>query len=309
MLLKKNKNLSSNVFARVSYKLKFYNTTEQRFLLSIDLLKASLQQDLFYITIRNIEKTYSDLFQYPNPNSVINQKGKILFLQTVQNTCEDFLTKTYGQDIRVNPYKLKNSLYLKYLLEDIEILFQVPLSTLNNPKAAEFCSVYAPVYAYASNSFIDTLIENLIIEIANAVVYFNFVNYSVFYTFRQTLYKTKFLSLRDFERFKNNLIWKLRIKKYIQRPTDLYNSRYRLFVFRTTGIYSRMIYANRSPQLNSLSKLPLITVSFIELADFFKSRLEETFFIIRKGVKYILTSVLGQFIGLVWRGIIEALKK
>jgi hypothetical protein len=48
---------------------------------------------------------------------------------------------------------------------------------------------------------------------------------------------------------------------------------------------------------------------FIEGRDFLISRLDEALFIISKGVPFTLTSVIGQFIGLIWRGVIEGLKK
>tara|TARA_B100000475_G_C14965050_1_gene301498 strand:- start:575 stop:742 length:168 start_codon:yes stop_codon:yes gene_type:complete len=55
--------------------------------------------------------------------------------------------------------------------------------------------------------------------------------------------------------------------------------------------------------------LPLLTIVFIELGDFITSRFDEALFIFSKSVRFTLTSVVGQVIGLVWRGIIEGLKK
>ena len=135
------------------------------------------------------------------------------------------------------------------------------------------------------------------------------VNFSSVYAFRQTLYRSKFLSLRNFERFKNNLNWQLFTKMYIQRPTDLYNNRYEILILRTNGIYCRTIYANRSKQINSLTNLSLLTLIFVEVRDFLTSRLDETIYIISKTLRFTFTSILGQFIGLIWRGIIEGLKK
>jgi hypothetical protein len=129
------------------------------------------------------------------------------------------------------------------------------------------------------------------------------------YSFRQTFYRSKFLSLRNFERYKNNLVWQLNIKNYLQRPSDIYNNRYSIYILRTTGIYNRIIYANRSNQLTTLSKLPLVTVTTIEVRDFLVSRLDETIYRLSNGLRFTLTSVLGRVIGLIWRGIIEGLKK
>ena len=99
------------------------------------------------------------------------------------------------------------------------------------------------------------------------------------------------------------------IKAYIQKPIDLYNNRYKIYVLRTSGICARTIYANRSKDILSLRKIPLLTISVLEIRDFFTSRIDETIYFVSKGFRYTLTSVLGQVIGLVWRGIIEGLKK
>ena len=134
------------------------------------------------------------------------------------------------------------------------------------------------------------------------------MQFSSIATFRQTLYRSKFLSLRNFERFKNNLIWQFIIKTYVQRPILLYNNRYEIYVLRTSGIYLRTIYANRSKEILSLTKLSLLSIVFVEIRDFITSRFDETVYIISKGLRFTLTSILGQIIGLIWRGIIDGLK-
>jgi hypothetical protein len=48
---------------------------------------------------------------------------------------------------------------------------------------------------------------------------------------------------------------------------------------------------------------------FVEAKDFLTNRLDETIYLISKGIRFTLTSVFGQVIGLVWRGVIEGLKK
>ena len=115
--------------------------------------------------------------------------------------------------------------------------------------------------------------------------------------------------MRNFERFKNNLSWQLITKRYFQRPVDLYNNRYEIFILRTNGIYCRTIYANRSADVGSLTNLSLLTLVLIELRDFISSRVDEAVYFLSKGLRFTLTSVFGQVIGLIWRGIIEGLKK
>ena len=117
------------------------------------------------------------------------------------------------------------------------------------------------------------------------------------------------MSLRNVERFRNNLSWETRIKTFIKRPSDIYNSQQGIWVIRTTGIYYRVIYANRSDELLNLKKVSLLTLVGIETKDFVVSRLDELVYLLGNSIRYTLTSVVGQVIGLVWRGIIEGLKK
>jgi hypothetical protein len=298
-----------SLFTRVSYKLNFSNKKNNQLLFSLDLLKDKTKIDLLFIVAKNIEKTYTDLYQQPNSISLMEQKGEAIFIRLLEESCEEFLMKEYGCKIKVNSKALRASLYTKNILQDLGIVFKLPFYALLNPKSKQFRIIYSPIYTSASESFIEALIDNLIIEVGSCITYFNIVTFSSLYSFRQNFYRSKFLSLRNFERYKNNLVWQLNIKNYLQRPSDIYNNRYRIYILRTTGIYDRIIYANRSNQLFALTKVPLLTVTTIELLDFLASRLDEAIYRLSNGLRFILTSVLGRVIGLIWRGIIEGLKK
>ena len=301
--------LAAQIFSKVLYKTNFSNKKGNQQLLGIDLLKTEIQKDLLSITVRRVEEVYMKLLEKENSKEIMRKKGRILFLQCIRRSCEDFLTKEYGSKIKLNSEVLRKSLYTKNLLKDIELLFQIPFYTLIDQKSTIFRLFYYPVYNFASESFIEALIDHLVLEISNCVVYFGIVKFSSVYAFRQTLYRSNFLSLRNFERFKNNLSWQLITKMYVQRPVDLYNNRYEILILRTSGVYGRTIYANRSEEILSLNSFSLATLVVIELRDFLTSRLDETIYFVSKAIRFTLTSVLGQLIGLVWRGIIEGLKK
>jgi hypothetical protein len=309
--LQKNsaKILITRIFSRILYKTNFSNRKGNQQLLGIDLLKNEIQRDLLLITALRVEEIYIKLLEKNDPKFIMEKKGQILFLQCIKKSCEDFLTKQYGYKVRLDLDVLKKALYTKSLLKDIELLFQVPFYCLLDPKSKIFRLVYYPVYNNASETFIEALLDNMILEISNCVVYFSIIKFSSVYAFRQTLYRSNFLSLRNFERFKNNLSWQLITKNYVQRPMDLYNNRYGILILRTNGVYSRTIYANRSKEIVSLSNFSLLTLVVVEFRDFVTSRLEEATYFISKSIRFTLTSGLGQLIGLVWRGIIEGLKK
>jgi hypothetical protein len=305
------KKLSSAIFAKILYKTNFSSKKVNQVLLSTDLLKSHVKKELLAIAVCQLEYLYNRLLDKNSSNAfyIMQTKSNTLFLFLIKGVCEEFLTKQYGVEVNVSLSELRQSLYTKTLLLDKEILFQVPYYALAEPNSPIFRLIFYPIYNSASASFIEALLDNLILEISNCVVYFILLNFSSIYNFRQTLYKSKFLSLRNFERFKNNLNWQTRIKMYVKRPLNLYNSRYDVLVLRTSGLYCRTIYANRVKDIANLKKVPLLTIVVIEVRDFLTSRLDETLYTVVTGLRFTLTSVLGQVIGLIWRGIIEGLKK
>ena len=301
--------LTSRIFVKILYKINYCNKKGNQKFLSIDLLKQEVQKDLLFIVVHQVEEIYTKLLDKKDPKLFMQKNGKALFLNCIKKSCEAFLTKQYGYQVTINSSILKQSLYTKTLLKDRKLLFQYPFYFLLDPESELFRFVYYPVYNSASESFIEALLDNIIFEISNCVVYFNVVKFSSVYAFRQTLYRSNFLSLRNFERFKNNLNWDLITKNYIRRPVDIYNNRYPITVLRSNGIYHRIIYTNWSKEINYLTNFSLVTLIVIESKDFIASRLNETIYFVSKGLRVTFTSVLGQVIGLIWRGIIEGLKK
>ena len=303
------KSIMSRISSKILYKIKTKKKKVNNKLLVIDLLKTESQKNLLSIVLAKVEEIYTKILQKRNPQAFMVKHGEKVFLQGIKQSCENFLLKEYGYSTEIDLIVLKKAFYTKNLMEDIEILFQVPFYMLLNPKSSKFNLIYSPVYNVASENFIEALIDHLVLEISNCIIYFSILNFSTIYAFRQTLYRSKFLSLRNFERFKNNLNWQLIIKKYIRRPIDLYNNRYEIFIVRTNGIYCQTIYANRSTKISSLKNISLITLIFVEFRDFIASRVDETIYSLSKNFRFVVTSGFGQVIGLVWRGIIEGLKK
>jgi hypothetical protein len=303
------KALTAHIFSKILYKVNFSKKKGNQQLIGIDLLKTETKKDLLLISVLKIEETYIKVLEKSEPIKVMQENGEELFLKCLKNICENFLTKQYGYKVEVNLLALKNSLYTKALLKDLELFFQIPFYALIDPRTPIFQFIYAPVYNFASESFIEALIDHMVLEISNCTVYFSVVKFSSVHAFRQTLYRSKFLSLRNFERFKNNLDWQLVTKTYIQRPVDLYNNRYEILILRTNGIYCRTIYANRSKEIAYLNNFSLLAITFIELRDFIVNRLDEIIYFLSKSLRFVFTSIFGQIIGLVWRGVIEGLKK
>ncbi len=306
------KNLNSlapKIFSKALYKTNFSSKKGSQFILGIDILKNDIKNELLLLTILRIEEVTTRLLTNKEYYKSFQRNSRIVFFDCLKKVCEDFLTMKYGYKGDINISSLKLSFYTQYLLQDTEILFKTPLVSLIDLNVRDFRSFYYPIYGSASESFLEALIDNLVLELSNCVVYYSLTKFSSIYAFRQLLYKSKFLSLRNLERFKNNLNWQLSIRNYVQRPLNLYNNRQEIYILKTTGIYCKVIYANRSKEVNTLKNLSLLTISIIDITDFIKSRFDETLFIGSKSLRFTLTNFLGQSIGLIWRGIIEGLKK
>jgi len=300
--------LSANsLFSKIQYKINFTIPNKTTFLASTDLLRDENKRVLFKIAASKIESIFFELGKEKKPLSVTISR-KILFY-LIKSTTEDFLESCYGRNIEIGENVLKNFFSATEVLEDVQILLTIPFHILINPKSKFFSSVFLPTYSEDLNTFSEALIDNLIVEVANSVSTLILNEFSVIYDVRKKLYQSSFLSLRNIERFRNNLAWQMRIKKFIKRPANLYNSQQGVWIIRTTGIYYRVIYANRSSDLITLKRYPLITLIFIESKDFLNSRVDEIVYYFGNTLRYTLTSIIGNIIGLVWRGIIETLKK
>lgn len=294
-------------FARLQYKLDQNVRNNTQNILALDLLQQDAKKDLFSITIATLEKTVLDLVS--SRETLDEKKIKKSMLKVIKKITKKFLTKHYGCEVELNSRFLSRSKYVKALLDDQQILYATPLYTLMESKFSPFQLFFSPVYNYASEIFIESLLDNLVLELSNCVVYLIIVDFATFYSLQYTVYKARFLSLRNLECFKNNLSWQVRINTLIQRPLDLYTNRYGLYIIRTNGIYYRRVYANRSKELTSLVGPPLLTILFIESKDFLFNRFDEIVYSFGYSLRLLLTSALGQTIALIWRGIIEGLKK
>ena len=300
-----------NIISKIQYKIRLDVDNNSQRILGIDLLKKDVKRSLLTLITMKLERNLIQLADsrtgYENAKLAITDKTR--FYNLIKISTEEFLLSQYGIKVNVREKDIKDSLFVQSVLEDFDIIYRTSIETLVDKKSQTFRSLFSPIYNYASEDFIEALFDNLVLEISNCILYLITVDLSFLNELQKTIYKSKFLSLRNMERFKNNFTWQVKTKKALLRPLDIYNNRCRIYIIRTSGIYSRTLYANRSKEVSSLRDLPLWTISIVELRDFLASRLDETLYLVGNGVRFTLTSVCGQVIGLVWRGIIEGLKK
>jgi Protein of unknown function (DUF3685) len=178
------------------------------------------------------------------------------------------------------------------------LLFANPLIVDNVPYSASTPEAMARA---------EILLQNLIIELANAVIQPLLNKLGDVEVIKQNFYDANLISTREIERFRNSLSWKYRFQEYINEPRLMFESRYDLFVFASRGIAKVSIYAPRNHQLKQLTGLPLVVTLALEFRDAISPRLRSAVAFLGSGVVYLLTQVVGKAIGLIGRGILQGL--
>jgi hypothetical protein len=177
-------------------------------------------------------------------------------------------------------------------------MLDIPLSLENQP--------YAPGTPQADRRAL-LLLESTIISLANAVLQPLLNQFSEVETIKRRYFHLKYASSRELARFRNDLSWRYRRDRWLDTPTDIFESQYRVYHLSPQGITETRLYAPRQRELHSLAGLPLAITLVLETRDALAPRLKATFALIGTGVVYLLTEVVGRGIGLVGQGIVKGI--
>ncbi|NDJ18470.1 DUF3685 domain-containing protein [Myxacorys almedinensis] len=282
--------------------------------LEIDILKQEKKRELFFVILRQLEAVLDELrFSQVQLNQLGEKKSAIL--QDVwQAVVMNFFGRYYtlnlkNRDIEVVPAILQDAETIRTelldpipLVTDVlsHLLFQTPLTIEQ--------TAYQPNTPEATNRTID-LLENLIIQIANAVIQPLLNRFSNLETIKRGFYDRRLLSTREIERFRNDLSWRYRVEKYVAEPKAIFESRYRLWVLSSYGIERLAIYSPRNEELETLSGVQLAMTLALETRDAIAPRLRAAIAFLGSGIVYVLTEVIGRGIGLIGRGILKGIGK
>ena len=177
-------------------------------------------------------------------------------------------------------------------------LWGMPLSLDNQP--------YGVGTAQADDRAL-LLLENTVLRLANAMIQPLLNQFSDVEWVKGRYFKIQYASSRELMQFRNDLSWRYRRDRWLDTPTDIFESQYRLLYLAANGIGETMIYAPRQRELAALSGLPLVLTLVLETRDAVSPRLRSVFALIGTGVVYVLTEVVGRGIGLVGQGIIKGI--
>jgi hypothetical protein len=302
--------LQAEIFDRTAAKLQPGLSNLTSVPLEIDILKEEQKRQLLMIILRHFEDLLVELrLSQVQPQQLSEQQAKILH-DLWQAATISFFGKYYNVD------RDRQSV-VDVLLRDAAIVQTEILAEI--PQVSELISylifqtdLVIDNATYAAGTIeaglrAEILLDNLLIGIANAVMQPLLNHFADVEAIKQKFYDYRLIATREIERFRNNLSWKYRLRKYFQVPQAIFESRYDLFVFASPGIKKQEIYASRRQELTELGGIQLAVTLALELQDAIAPRLRSAVAFIGSGIVYVLTNIVGRGIGLIGRGILQGI--
>lgn len=281
-------------------------------ILEIDILQAEKKQDLLYIVLQKLEGILEELHFSQVTQEQLQKKRAQILQDLWQLSITEFFGKYYTLPIENNELEvvqvlLENAANVQATILDkiplvVELLayqlFKIPLMIDN---------VSYPAQTPEALARAEKLIQNLIIQVANAVISPLLNEFSDLETIKQSFYDSSLISTREIARFRNNLSWRYRVSQLLIEPQAIFESQYILFVLSDTGIKQSLIYAPRRQELEQLRGIRLAVTLAYEARDAVSPRLRAAVAWAGRGIVYVLTQVLGRSIGLVARGVMQGI--
>jgi len=278
--------------------------------LEIDILQAKKKRDLLEIVLRKFEEILDELRFSQVTIEQLPQKRSRLLQDLWQVSLTDFFGKYYTLPVGNDEFEVVNVLLADGELVRDAILDQIPLvvellshQLFKTPLMID--NVSYPAQTPEAMVCAEMLLQNLILQVANAIIQPLLNEFADVEAIKQSFYDSRLISAREIARFRNNLSWRYRVAQLLVEPRAIFESRYNLFVLSDTGIKQASIYAPRRQELEQLRGIPLVVTLAYETRDAIAPRLRSTISWVGRGVVYVLTQVVGRSIGLVVRGVIQ----
>ncbi|OIP69293.1 MAG: hypothetical protein AUK48_14735 [Oscillatoriales cyanobacterium CG2_30_44_21] len=281
--------------------------------LEIDILKEEKKRELLYIALRQIEQSLTDLrFSQIQPSQLEARISEVL-RYIWRATIVDFFGKYYfvrdrdNLQINVMEVLLKDEAIAKIeFLDKIPQVYELFSHLLFGTEIAVSNSRVA-IGSVEAMQRGEIILDNLIVQIANAVIQPLLNNFGDFEEIKQSFYRYNLMATREIEKFRNNLSWKYRLEKYVIEPKLIFESRHVLFCLTDSGIKQTSIYVPRTQELQQLEGVQLTVTLALELQDAIAPRLKSAIALIGSGFVYVLTNVIGRGLGLIGRGVLQGI--
>ncbi|ANV86551.1 DUF3685 domain-containing protein [Picosynechococcus sp. PCC 7117] len=149
------------------------------------------------------------------------------------------------------------------------------------------------------------ILENLLITVGNDILQFILNTLPEPELLKAEIYQPKLRSSRNIARFRNDLSWAYRLRKYWLEPKAIFESQHQFLSVSPVGIVQTAVYQPRSAELANLEGIPWLVTILLELRDALAPRIRALVAWLGEILVYVLTNVIGRALGLIARGIVE----
>jgi DNA-binding NarL/FixJ family response regulator len=280
--------------------------------LEIDILKVEKRRELLDTVLQKFKDILDELRFSQVTLEQLPQKRSLILQDLWQATVTEFFGKYYTLSIGNQDFEVVDVLLSHAVTVQDAILDRIPFGAELLSQQLFKAPIMIDNVAYSAQTpeaieRAQALLENLIIQVANAVIQPLLNEFADIETIKQDFYDRHLISSREIARLRNNLSWKYRVSRLLEEPQAIFESRYDLFILSDIGIKKTSIYAPRRQDLEQLRGIQLLVTLAYEIRDAIAPRLRATIAWIGRGVVYVLTQVLGRSIGLVVRGVIQGI--
>ncbi len=302
----------SNLFDRLAAKLRYPLENRTASALEIDILRLDRKRELFYLVLRKFETVIDELrFSQVAADELAQQRQSVL-VDLWQAVLTDFFGKYYQVSVGGQDMPVVATLTQRQQRVETDILNQIPLvpellGFLLFQQPLQVDNQFFPASSPVAVAQAEAILENLAIQVANAVIQPLLNQFADVEAIKQGFYDRQRLSTRDIERFRNDLSWRYRLDRYVNNPASIFESQYQLLILTEAGIERKDIYSPRRQELDALSGIPYAITLLLEVRDAVAPRLQSATAFVGSGLVYVLTEVIGRGLGLVGRGIIKGI--
>lgn len=276
--------------------------------LELDILSIEKRRELCYIILQQFNLILNDVqWQQIEVDIQFTERHHRSIRNLWKYSTQEFVSR-YNLEEESQSELFLESLNRGAIAVNQEILARIPHSLelfayLLKDRALIIDNVTYRPEAKESLDRAQLILENLLLNVANGVLQFILNTFGESEIFKHNLYNPKVRSSRDVARFRNDLSWQYRQKKYLLEPKAIFESQYQLLAFTPFGIIKNSIYAPRHEELETLTGLAWSVTMIFELRDALAPRLRALVAWLGEIVVYLLTNVIGRALGLIARGI------
>lgn len=289
----------ANLFFSTRQKFSDNLRNQTNYSLYIDILDKVLTKHLFSIVLTELEILILDIVELDLSLKHINMLNYKILYDLIQRSLNNFLLYLDDSSYIVISCKINN--YLDLVLSEHKLLLEYFLTYVIFGSSAISDKVFPFNNLYTPKEYVAILLENLIIQVSNLIIFSildsmqSLANITAFIRMH-SLCNPSYLSIRSLALFRNTLTAQKFIYWYIQKPKEIYSSRYKTWLISTNGLVCKYISVVRLEDLSRLSNIQLVFILFIEIQDLVIPQTEKLLLIFSKIIIYIFVNFLGNSI-------------